>query len=519
MAAAFLQLAAALTPDPELRVGRTLAAVQAKRNAGATHEALGLLASVDTGLLPPLQSARAARLRAQVAYDTKRDDTSVPLLLQAARRMAPCDTATALSVGRFGPAQRLTDIAEAVAATAPMPQPARPLDLLLDGLVTQATQGHAAAAPLLRGAVDAYAAAQDDHTASIWLWLACSAALDVWDDKAWRTLAERQVRIARTDGAIAALPVALSYRALAHLHTGQLAEAAALVDEVDTITEAIGVPTMHCANILLCAWRGERTHTLALAEEAVQETTECVKGRMLTAAEHATAVLFNGLGRYDAALDACRAACDLDEHSFRPLVQPEFVEAAARTAERNLAIPAVKRLEECAQVYGTPWARGMWLRSLALVTRDDDAEPLYQEAIEMLGMTESTVHHARARLVYGEWLRRQGRRSDARGHLGAAHDALESSGAAAFAARASRELKATGARLRRRKAEAFEQLTVQELRIARLVAEGLTSKEVGIQLFLSPRTIDAHLRNIFAKLGISSRRQLRDVNLSSQQTS
>ncbi|MGW7042211.1 ATP-binding protein [Streptomyces avermitilis] len=531
MAAAFLRLAAALTPHPELRVSRTLAAVQAMRDAGAPDEALDLLSAVDTSLLQPLQSAHAEWLRAQLAYDTKRNDTSVALLMQAAGRIAPYDTETAreafleaftaaVFVGRFGHAQRLTDIAQAVTPAASAPQATRPRDLLLNGLITQATQGYSAAVPLLRGAVDAYTAAQDDHTASIgMLGMVCSAAQDVWDDKAFRMLAERQVRIARADGAVAALPVALSYRALACIHAGQLTEAAALIDEVHTITEAIGAPAMLYVDITLAAWRGERTRTLTLAKEVMNETSERGEGRMLTAAEYATAVLFNGLGRYDAALKACQQACDLDELSFRPWVQPEFVEAAARSSLSDLAKPAVERLEECARVCGTPWARGMWLRSLALVTQEDKAEPLYLEAIDMLGMTESTVHHARAQLLYGEWLRRQGRRSDARSHLGAAYDTLASVGAAAFATRASRELQATGARLCRRKAEAFEQLTAQELRIARLVAGGATSKEVGIQLFLSPRTVDAHLRNIFAKLGISSRRQLRDINLSSQEIS
>ncbi|MGW2449239.1 helix-turn-helix transcriptional regulator [Streptomyces sp. NPDC001675] len=531
MAAAFLRLAAALTPDPGLRVSRTLAAVQAMRDAGAPDEALDLLSAVDTSLLKPLQSARAEWLRAQLAYDTKRSDTAVTMLMKAAVRMAPYDTeaageafleafTAAVFVGRFGQPRQLTDIAEAVRTAVPAPQPSRPRGLLLNSLITQATQGYSAAVPLLRDAVDAYTAAQDDHTASIGtLGMVCSAALDVWDDKAFRLLAERQVRVARADGAVAALPVALSYRALAYVHAGQLTEAAALIDEVHTITEAIGAPAMLYVDITLAAWRGERTRTLALAREVMKETSERGEGRMLTAAEYATAVLFNGLGRYDVALEACQPACDLDELSFRPWVQPEFVEAAARSSLPDLAKPAVERLEECDRMCGTPWARGMWLRSRALVTQEDEAEPLYLEAIDVLGMTESAVHHARAQLLYGEWLRRQGRRSDARAHLGAAYDTLASVGAAAFATRASRELHATGARLRRRKAEAFEQLTAQELRIARLVAGGSTSKEIGVQLFLSPRTVDAHLRNIFAKLGINSRRQLRDVNLSSQEIS
>lgn len=529
MAAAFLRLAAALTADPEVRVSRTLAAAQAMRDAGTLDQALDLLAAVDTSPLPPLQSARADWLHAQMAYDTKRDDTSVSMLLRAACQMAPHEPeaareafleafTAAVFVGRFGQAQRLTDIAKAVATTGVKPHPTRPLDLLLDGLITQVTQGYPAAIPHLRSAVDAYAAAEDDHTASIGtLGMACSAAFDVWDDRAFRALAERQVRTARSDGTIAALPVALSYQALARIHAGELTEAAAIVDEVHSITDAIGAPAMLYVDISLSAWRGERARTLALARDVMNETSERGEGRMLTAADYAMAVLFNGLGRYDVAFKACQHACDLDEPGFRPWTHPEFVEAAARSSHLEAAMPAVKRLEECAQMCDTPWARGMWLRSLALVTQEDEAEPLYRDAIDLLGTTDSTVHHARAQLVYGEWLRRRGRRSDARQDLGAAYDALATVGAAAFAARAHRELQATGAHLRRRKAEAFEQLTAQELRIARLVAEGSTSKEVGTQLFLSPRTVDAHLRNIFAKLDIRSRRQLRDINLSSQE--
>lgn len=519
--AAFLENAAFLTAETSPRNRRALAAAQAKLDAGEPEEALRLLASVKTATLDQAQRAAAETLRARIAFSAKRDDDAVAMLLRAAALTAPVDARSAreifleafaavLFAGRFGPAPRLAETAEAARTVLPAPLPARPLDLLLDGLTTEVTRGLPVAAPLLRDAIGAY---RGREPGCGWMWLACSAAMDLWDDEAWRVLADRQVDIARRDGALAFLPVGLSYRALAHIHAGQFSAAAALIDEAYCIAADIGTPALVYVDITLAAWRGDGERTSTLAKAGVRDATERFEGRLLTAVEYAQAVLFNGLGRYDAALRACRHAWELDELGFQAWIPAEFIEAAARAGRRDLAARALARLRERTGVTDTDWGAGVELRSRALLATGRQAESLYRSAINRLSQCEALGHLARARLLYGEWLRREGRRREAREHLHAAHEMLSTMGAAAFAERAARELRALGERPRAGATDTLGSLTPQELQIAQLVATGATSKEVAAKLFLSPRTVDAHLRSIFRKLSITSRRQLRDLPL------
>ncbi|MFJ2742949.1 AAA family ATPase [Streptomyces sp. NPDC087440] len=522
-AAAFLERAAYLTPDPARRAVRALDSAYAKRDIGAADCALSLLAMAQDGPLDDVRRADAATLHARISFDRSRDDASVSELLAAARLMAPLDTraaretfleafGAAVFVGRFAATDRMRDIAVSARTTGPTPP--RPLDRLLDGLTTQVTHGYVAAVPELRRAVDAYrhGAGRDAYDVGQ-LWAACGPTMDLWDDAAWRALATRQLELVRGAGMLAELPVALSFRALAHVHAGEFADAAALVAEAHAIAAEAGTPDMLHVDVTVAAWRGDEKRTLELADVATRDARARGEGRLLSATEYARTVLLNGLGRYDAALTTCRTAAELDEISFHAWIPLEFIEAATHAGRPELAEPVLERLSERTAAAGSDWALGTELRSRALLTRGPATEKLYREAIECFARSEGAPHLARARLLYGEWLRREGRQTDARAELQSVYEQLTALGMAAYARRAARELAATGARARKRPGGAPGRLTPQEFQIARLVATGATSKEVGIQLFLSPRTIDAHLRNVFRKLGITSRRQLRGLEL------
>jgi DNA-binding CsgD family transcriptional regulator len=302
--------------------------------------------------------------------------------------------------------------------------------------------------------------------------------------------------------------MALAYRSGAHLHAGEFAQVATLIEDVEALTAATGEPPLMYATILLAAWRGDRERTMALLDFGIRNATERGEGRALSWGEYALALLGNGTGEYDAALVAAQAACEHDDLGLVAWALVELVEAAARSGRPDAATTTLDRLCERTQASGTDWALGIEARSRALLG-GPEAEALYQEAVERLARTRVTVHLARAHLVYGEWLRREGRRSDARRQLRAAHDMLSHFGANGFAERARRELQATGETVRKRSAATDDALTSQEAQVARLASEGSTNPEIGAQLFISPRTAEYHLHKVFTKLGITSRRQLR----------
>jgi DNA-binding CsgD family transcriptional regulator len=524
-AAAFLAAATQLTPESARRAERALTAASAKRDAGAGGAALELLAVADAGPPDASRHARSVTLRARITFDQARNDEAVAKLQQAANLTVRLDEAAArdifletlaaaVFVGRFTEGPRLLETADRARAVLPAPSPARPLDLLLDGLTTHVRSGFMEAAPLLRQVVDLYVKEEGENAFSPGeLWLACSAAMDLFEDTAWRTLADRQVRSSRSTGTVAALPVSLSYLALTDIHTGSFNDAAANVAEACAIAAEIGAPGMEYVEITLAAWRGER-RTAELAETARRGAVARGEGRLVTAIEFAQAVFFNSLGRYDEALAACRPSAELDEMGFHSCTPHEYVEAAVRSGRRELAVPMVEMLTARTGVNRTEWAAGVDLRCQALIADGAKADNLYRAAIDSFERSEGRLHTARTRLLYGEWLRRAGHRQVARTILREAHETLTAIGADGFAARAAGELRALGERVESRSAAGgASRLTAQEFQIARLVATGATSKEVGSQLFLSPRTIDAHLRSIFKKLEITSRRQLRDLPL------
>jgi DNA-binding CsgD family transcriptional regulator len=523
-AAAFLERATDLTPDPARHGARALAAAQAKFEAGAANSAHELLAAAEICPLDELQRARLARLRAHIVFAQSRGSDAPALLLGAAKRLEALDPGlaretylealgAAVFAGRLGGQFGVREVAEAARAAPAGPQPRRPMDLLLDGVATRFTKGYAAGVPALRPGLQAFRreALHREDDILRWLWLAWLLAGDLWDDEAWHDLATRAVKLAREAGALTVLPVVLEYRAAVHAHAGEFAAASALIEEADTITAATGNAPLRYVVLLLAAWRGEEAQTLKLIEARARDATARGEGRALGWVQYVTAVLYNGLGRYGAALTSARQACDHEDACFFSWSLVELVEAAARTGAHDAATAAHRELEERTRAAGTDWALGILARSSALLASGHAADALYREAIERLGRCRIVVHLARAHLVYGEWLRRENRRVDAREQLRIAYEMLDRMGAEALAERARRELLATGETVRKRTVESRDVLTPQEALVARLAAQGRTNPEIGAQLFISSRTAEYHLHKVFAKLGISSRRSLRDA--------
>ena len=521
-AAAFLERAAALTLDPAAQATRLLAAAQAKRHAGAPDAAAALLSAAEAGPLDELQRARGDVLRAQIAFNSGSARDAAALMLAAANQLAPLAPelarntyldafAAAVFVGRMSGDVGVSEVARA-ARLAPASS-ARPPDLLLDGLALAYTDGYAAGVPLLKRAVSAMRTESRLGLEALgWRSLATRAAQDLWDDESWEVLSTLHARFARQAGALPGLPIALSERLGMHLYAGELAEAASLAEEADGITAVTGRWLPRYGALTLAAWRGREAEVAALLEPCLQVATTRGQGMVLTLVHKAAAVLYNGLGRHARALPAAeRAAEHPADLGFAMLALPELVEAAVRDGKVDRAAAACDRLSEFAQAAGTDWALGLEARCHALLRADERAEAFYRDAVDRLGRTRMKMELARAHLLYGEWLRRSGRRADAREHLGAAFEMLTAMGTEAFAERARRELRATGETVRKRTVETLDELTPQEAQIARLAADGHTNPEIGAQLFLSPRTVEWHLTKAFGKLGISSRKELRSA--------
>jgi DNA-binding CsgD family transcriptional regulator len=521
-AAAFLAHAAQLTPDPAARGSRALAAAQAKVEAAASDAALELLATAELAPLDELQRARLERLRAEIAFARTRGSDAPASLLEAARRLEPLDPAMArethleaMAAAIF--AGRLADTgvreaAEAAQAAPAAPQPPRTIDLLLDGLATRFTEGYSAGLPPLRKALDAFRDVEGLSPGDVrWLWLACRLAQDLWDDELWYVLATRGLRIARETGALGTIPIAATYRASLHIHAGEFDAASSLIAEADAIIDATDMAPLKYASLMLAGWRGNEADALELFEPSRLEATARGEGRGLSVLEWATALLYNGRGRYAEALAAAKRGIEHDDLGAFERALVELIEAGVHCGDTAAASAALDRLSERTGASGTDWALGIEAGSRALLSVGRDAEPLYREAVERLERTHGVVHLARARLRYGEWLRRESRRVDAREQLRAAHEMFSDIGADGFAERARHELAATGETARRRSEDARIVLTPQEAHIARLAKDGLSNPEIGAQLFISPRTVQYHLRKVFQKLDITSRNQLSRV--------
>ncbi|HEY2436681.1 MAG TPA: LuxR C-terminal-related transcriptional regulator, partial [Solirubrobacteraceae bacterium] len=511
------------TSEPARRAERALAAAQAKHQSGAFDAALRLVDTAESGPLNELQRAQVDLLRGQVAFALSPGSDAPPLLLKAAKRLEPLDQRLARDTylealtdvffpGLLASDESVLETARAARAAPPSPQPPRASDLLLDGLALLITEGYAAGAPALRRAVTAFRG--EDTTRGEgrrWLSVASRVAAFLWDDEAWDVLSARFVQLARDAGALSLLPLALATRSAVPLFAGEPAVAATLLEEVVAVNEATGASLAPYVGLAHIAFQGRQGEAAQLIEAARTEVVRRGEGQGgLTFIHWVTAVLDNGLGRYEQALAAARRAVE-DTHAswWDQWGLVEFIEAAARSGKAALAVDALGQLAETTAASGTDWALGVEARSRALLTEGDAAEPLYRQAIERLARTPVRVELARAHLVYGEWLRRERRRLDAREQLRHAHELFTQFGMEAFAERARVELEATGERARKRTVETRTDLTAQEAQISRLAAEGATNQEIAAQLFISPSTVDYHLRKAFRKLGVKSRHQLK----------
>jgi DNA-binding CsgD family transcriptional regulator len=525
-AAAFHERAAELTPDPKRRAQRALVAARGKYQAGAPEAALRLLAIGQAGPLDELERAHAQLLQAQITFATTRGRDAPPLLLHAAKRLEPLDAklaretyleafAAGLSADRLVCGGDPGEVAAAVLAADWEPS-TRACDLLLDGLALLACEGYVAAAPALKVALKAFREERLSEEDELrWLWLGCQVARALGDDGAWTELTARHLEAARRTGAFSVLPVALTDRFGAELFSGKIDVAASLAAEADAVVEATGSHVTVRTSIMLANWRGRDAEALALIEARQEDVLRRGEGLWVIFNEWGSSLRYNGLGRYEDALAAAERAADGPRGLLGPSiwVLSELIEAAVRSGHSDRAAGPLDRLAEIAHAAGTGWALGSYARAAALLAEGDAAERLYREAIERLSRvpTRGCETLARAHLLYGEWLRRENRRVDAREELRVAHTMLADMGMEAFAERARRELLATGETVRKRTVETLDELTPQEVQVARLAAGGQTNPEIGAQLFLSPRTVEWHLRKVFGKLGVSSRKELRSA--------
>ncbi|MEA2214422.1 MAG: hypothetical protein QOF83_4370 [Solirubrobacteraceae bacterium] len=519
-AAAFLERAAMLTPESARRARRLLAAARRKRDAGAFDAALGLLVAVEAGCVDELQRARVDLLRGQIALEQRRPADAGRLLVSAARRLEPLDASAAREthLEALGAAMvndlelpgGLPVAAAAARAAPPGPDPPRAVDVLLGAFATRLTEGYTAAVPMLNRALELLLELNvGDEEAGRWLWLAGGrasvlVALELWDIEALQVLATRQAKLVRSTGALMHLQLALSFLGRTHLLAGDLTTAGLMIEEDRLIAEATGNAPLGNARMTLAAWRGQET----MASELIEASEDEAAAHGWTSTGYAKAVLYNGLGRHDAARDAAWPLLERDALGYGPFLVPEAAEAASRTGDVELVRTAIAWLSERTRVIPSEWAHGIEARVRAFLSDGEAADRLYRESIGRLGRTRVRLELARSHLVYGEWLRRENRRVDAREQLRTAHEMLSAMGVEAFAERARRELLATGETVRKRTVETRDELTPQEALIARLAREGLSNPEIGTRLFISPRTVKYHLRKVFIKLDISSRNEL-----------
>ncbi|KUI32674.1 LuxR family transcriptional regulator [Mycobacterium sp. GA-2829] len=517
-AAAFLAYAVELTPDPVRRAERALAAALSKLDAGDPEAAARLLEAV-AGADDELLGARADLVRAKVAFATNRGSDAPPLLLAAAEQLRDLDPALAREtylealmaaavVGRFSTA---VAVAEAARNAPTVSGPPRAVDLLLDGTVVRLTDGYVAAAPLLKRAITAYL--DDDKAGTAdprWHLIALRVLLERFDEASYNALSRRQLELLTAAGELTALPNVLTTNAGACVNTGDFAQAAALIEQSRSIAEATGTPPHRSVEAYLAAYRGQERLCGEMVHATIKEATERGEGSAIAQAHFSAAILHTGLRRYDKAFAACSSALEYDDIALRGYILVEMVEAAIRSGHRSAAEAALDELAERATASGSDSALGLAARSRALIDDGPTAEAEYEAALANLQRSPVVVYYARTHLVYGEWLRRQNRQTDAREQLRIAHELFVQMGADGFADRSRRELAAAGEPLQHaRGSRSTVALTTQESYIARLAGDGYTNSEIASHLFLSPRTVEWHLSKVFAKLGVSSRRELR----------
>ena len=538
-AAAFLERAAILTSDPAVRGARAIAAAHAKREAAAPEAANELLAIAELAPLSTLQQAQVGRMRAQMEFVRSRAGApgavktaeAAAQLLSAAKGLDDLDEdlardthlealAAAMYAGRLAPPNLLADVATAGRASVDrLTEIRRPVDFLLSGVTARILDGPGAGFAHMRSALELWNAHEESADVKDRSWpfpvAQESAAHELWDDTVLAQIATETVRRARDAGALAALPPALAYRAGAHVYMGEFKSAAKLLEEVDAITVSIGYAPRKYHSLNLAAWRGVQTEAVDLIASAAAEGAAKGEGRLVGLTKLLSAILFNGLGRYDEALAAARECCEYEDLGFYSWCLYELIEAAVHAGDNEAAVSALRQFEQRAGASGTEWGLGVLAAARAMLGADETADDLFTESVERLERAKVALHGARVRLCYGEWLRRVNRRLDARRQLTTAYELFSTIGAEGFAERARRELAATGEKVRKQPVKSGEELTAQEAQIARMAGDGLTNQEIGAQLFISTHTVEWHLRKVFVKLAITSRRQLRTVSWAS----
>lgn len=526
-AAAFLRRAAVLTVAPEERAGRGLAAAQVAIHAGSFDEAREMIGLATSGSLDDAQLATVDTMRAELAFVTNRGGDAPRLLLDAARRLEHVDLdrarmtySDALVAAIF--ANRLAsvggtvaEVARAVGSAPPSRRPAGTFDLLLDGTATGLYEGYAVGVPALRSALENFGSDISADEELHLMYLACITAIRLWDDESWDRLSSRYVQLVRATGALSMLPLALTARAHMLLFAGDLPVAASLIEEQRAVTEATGSGLTPYGAMWLAALRGDPHSAAPLIQATSEDAGRRGEGIGVTFAEGASALLNNGLGRFEEAVAAGLRATAYDKDlAALNWVLVELVEAAIRCGETEIASNACQKITEMADSTGTDWALGARARTQALLSTGEAAELLYRESLAHFGKTRMRVDLARAHLLYGEWLRRERRRGEARERLRQAHAMFEEMGIAGFAGRARRELRAAGGPAPHRDQPGVSQhLTAQEAQIAMLARDGLSNREIATRLFISAHTVQYHLRKVFPKLGITSRSQLDRVAL------
>ena len=520
-AAAFLQRAVALTGDAGRRAERALAAAEACVQAGTFDEARSLLATAEAASLDELEQARVELLRGQLALLSSFGSDAVPLLLNAARRLQRLDAdlardtyldawGAALLAGRLSTGCGLLDVSRAARSMPRSDGAHGPPDVLLESLATLVSEGRGAAADALEQAIGTFADEQLPSEAMLrWGWLSVVPTYALWDEAGTYVICSRQLQAAREAGGLARLPLHLATLTLLAVRCGDFVGAEGAIAEADALAAATGSALTSRGVMTLAAFRGREAEARSSIEAVREEASSLGQGVALELTEWLFGVMCNGLGRYEEAASALAAIeADPVELFVSTWTAVELVEAATRSHDSELAVIALDRVVTATAFAGTESAQGILARCRALVSEGEIAERLFQEAIERLGRTRLRPELARAHLLYGEWLRRRNRRVDARARLRAAHQQFASIGMEAFAGRARTELVATGGTARKRAPETRDELTAQELQIARFARDGLSNPEIGARLFLSPRTVEWHLRKVFSKLEIRSRHDL-----------
>jgi DNA-binding CsgD family transcriptional regulator len=517
-AAAFLDQASALTPDKSTRSERTLAAAQAKLQAGALEEALRLLVTAEAGPLTEVQLAKAALLRGQISFASTHSGDAATLLLDAAERYREMNpelaretylealTAAVFAGSLAAPGARPREVAAAASAAPPASVPRAP-DLLLDGFAALFSGTYEPAVPVLRQAQTAIEGISQTEQVR-WMWGATVATQHLWDDEGWERLSDLHLEMIRDTGRLADLAIALGHRGQMHVFAGELTLAASRLEAIEEATELTASPLAQYHGVSLAAMHGREAEAKRTFDSARADAAERGEGAGLAFTDWAESILYNGLGRYADALAAARRVVGHTDLVCSNWAMPELIEAAARVGAFGLAAETDQLLTERASASGTDWALGIAARSHALLADDARAADLHVEAIDRLGRTSMAVDLARAHLLYGEWLRRHRQLRDARNELRSAYEMFTVFGVQAFAERTRAELRAGGERIQTGTVETLDQLTPQELQVARKAAEGKTNREIAALLFISPSTVEYHLHKAFRKLDVKSRRQL-----------